>query len=73
MKNYKYPHIQWFAEAMGIVMITADIIIITIISIMIQDVSLLQVITIYTKLKRKNLERAAVLNANSTVLSLALP
>lgn len=37
MKNYKYPHIQWTARAMGILMIITAII-----TVMIPDVSLLE-------------------------------
>ena len=38
MKNYKYPHIQWTARAMGILMIITAII-----TFMIPDVSLLEI------------------------------
>lgn len=38
MKNYKYPPIQWIAGAMGILMIITAII-----TVMIQDVSLLEI------------------------------
>lgn len=61
MKNYKYPHVQWIARAMGILMIITAII-----TVMIPDVSVLQITVYHHDLKQKwrKPERAAALNAN---------
>lgn len=52
MKNYKYPHIQWIAGAMGILMIITAII-----TVMIQDVSLLEIAFYHHNLHKTEAEK----------------